>query len=212
MNKPRVEHKYIDWALYIKCIECLEYKEANYNNFSKDKSLTYGLSHKCKDCKKKYNSKYYKAKKDTIKENNKKWREDNVNRIKEQKKEYYKNNKAKIDNRIKNYRRTQSKELWYNRTHFHNKTDEYIKMYNLRPTTCPICWSNWLIHVHHPSYETPDKWCEVVFCCASCHKNIHCWNIECPMPINLLSLKDESELEDFLLKSIELFGNSERLD
>jgi hypothetical protein len=189
MNKPRVEYKYINWVLYIKCIKCSEYKEANSENFNKDKTLTFWLSHKCKDCKKIYNIWYYKENKDTLKEKNKTRRGKNIWKIKEQKERYYKENKDKIDDRIKSYRWWYNKKLWYNRAYFHTKTNNYIKKHNLRPSVCTIiCWYKWKIFVHHPSYDSLDKWCEIVFCCQSCHKNIHSWNIECPKPINLLDL------------------------
>jgi hypothetical protein len=78
----------------------------------------------------------------------------------------------------KMYERRRKK--WY--AYIHEKTGDFIKKHNLRPSVCSICGSEWQIEAHHPNYSF---WNEIVFVCKSCHSNIHLWYIECPEPIDI---------------------------
>ena len=123
---------------------------------------------------------------------NEKWREygrRNKERIAEYRKEFRSANKEFVADREKAYKDKRSLELWFNRRTFHEKTRRYAIKYDLKPTKCPICWNSDKIQMHHPSYDVYEDWSYVVFCCPTCHAWIHAWLVECPKPINLLTLK-----------------------
>jgi hypothetical protein len=54
----------------------------------------------------------------------------------------------------------------------HNKLNSYLRKYkHIRPHKCSICWVEWKkIIAHHPNYNERYN---VVFCCESCHRDIH---------------------------------------
>lgn len=111
--------------------------------------------------------------KEKHRESTKRWRENNKEYYQEYKKKHREKNREK--NKIYETER-------YNKVH--RKTTRFIKKYNLRPNECSICGKEWKIIAHHIDYS---KWYEVVFCCLSCHRFIHLWNIECS-PVNLIEL------------------------
>lgn len=65
-----------------------------------------------------------------------------------------------------------ARKMWYG--YIHQKTYRIIKSLWIRPSSCSICWYEWTVIAHHPDYK---KIYEVVFCCPSCHKLIHSWDI-----------------------------------
>lgn len=190
------EYKY-EWdILYLKCTKCWTWKTIEW--FFKKSWRPFGVRTECKECEKKYVQKN----RDRVSENQKSWRENhkewileykdkyrksNKDKMKEYRKEYYELNKESILNDSRDYKSNRSKELWFNWVEFHEKARRYSIRHWLKPSECPICWSNDRIDIHHPSYDSFDKWSSVVFCCRSCHQRIHSWIIECPKPINLLS-------------------------
>ena len=176
----------VDWKEYLKCPKCWELKEANTDNFRKKKQLSYWLASVCKECDREYDKNYYWDNKEIIWWRHRWYNKANSDKLKENKKRYYLENRDTLYNNFKESRNKHIKDLWFDRTYFHRKANYYATKNNLKPKCCPICWEECRIELHHPSYESFDKWSEVVFCCKSCHKNIHSWNIECPIPINLL--------------------------
>lgn len=177
----------VEWKEYLRCIKCWELKEATTDNFMKKKQNLFWLSWMCKTCEREYNSKYYKWNKEIIWERHRRYNKDNGDKIREKKKIHYSENKDVINKSIRDNREKHIKELWYDRTYFHRKANCYATKHNLKPKYCPICWEENKIELHHPSYESFDKWSDVVFCCKSCHQKIHSGIIECPKPTNLLS-------------------------
>lgn len=135
--------------------------------------MRFWVKSKCKECNKLSSREYRKSHRDVVRRYNYLYRVNN--------KDYF----ASYDNKtIKEH----SDKLWFSWKAFHDKAKTYVIKHNLRPKVCVICWEEWEIDMHHPSYDEFNKWCEVVFCCRRCHRNIHAWNIKCPTPINLLEL------------------------
>lgn len=171
------EYRY-EWdILYVKCRTCGEWKTTDY--YHKATRGKFWIITECKECVSKRQSVFYKENRDR---KSRQWRQyyrDNKEKISEHKKEYREHNKEKFDKSLL------TEKLWFNRQTFHEKARAFTRKYWLKPEQCGICKSISRIEIHHPSYETFDKWSEVVFCCKSCHQRIHAWTIECPEPINL---------------------------
>ena len=207
------EHKY-EWdILLVKCTKCGEYKWID--EFYKKSSYQFWIRSQCKECERAYKDKnsekyslyfkeYHQANRQKriemariYRENNRdkireKWRQysrDNKEKIAEYRRRFRAENKDLVSEREKMYKDNYTEELWFNRRTFHEKTRRYAIKYNLRPDKCPICWNTDKIQMHHPSYNVYEDWSYVVFCCPTCHAGIHAWLIECPKPINLLTLK-----------------------
>jgi len=170
--------KEIDWKQYLVCTKCGQLKELSTDNYYKHKDWFMWYCSYCKECRKNV----YEFDKDLIRT-----RKHNC---------YIKNR----DKRLLYYReynkRDYVKENHYNNTDMHKhsiriKTQKYIKSLWLRPSKCPICWYEWPIQAHHLNYN---KWNEVVFCCQTCHSQIHHWIINCPQPIDLLLINIEWQL------------------
>lgn len=118
----------------------------------------------------------------------KKWKFWVRNDCKECRNAYNKNyrfiNKEELNKSRKVRVSEKSKSLGFNWETFHKKTLVRAKTTWVIPSQCAICWKEGKIDIHHPSYKAND-WNKVVFCCKSCHKNIHNWTIECPKPIEI---------------------------
>lgn len=203
-----------DWKKYKQCTKCKEFKEATPDFFNRWKKWLFWLWNWCKECmhlvyeeqrekvllrvheysmknKEKIRERdrlKYSNNKDEINKRHKRWRENNKDRMEKYRKEYYLNNRNVIKNKLKDYKNTKSSILWFNWQTFHKKACLFVERNKLRPKVCPICWTIGKTEMHHPSYNSFDDWSKVVFCCTSCHRNIHLWKIECPAPINLLFL------------------------
>lgn len=167
-NKTR--KYYYKWdILYVQCYMCKWFK--TIENFSKDNSKRFWIGSRCKACEKKYNY---------------------TDRRKQTKALYYKNNKQKYVNKNRERRHKMKETRWFNIKKFHEKAQKYILKNNLRPEECSICKNKWIIEFHHPSYENKNKRKEWIFVCKSCHRNIHLWIIECPVPIDLTTLLNKN--------------------
>lgn len=208
---------YKDWdALMLSCYICKEIKDSSH--FWKDKKESTWFRWKCKECRRKeyennkedillsrkkyyeqnkinklkYQSDYYSNHKNYICAQHKVYREENIEKVKRCRNDYYNNNREKILEKGSKYKSDMSDELWFNWTTFHCKARKFIKENNLNIDTCMICWKKCDTMLHHPSYESFDKWKEVVFVCGWCHQNIHKWIITSPNPINLETLVGQS--------------------
>lgn len=196
------------WELHIECKKCLMIKHCTL--FPIDKRNTYWYSWKCMECRKarrdiwykenidELRSKnrermgvYYIKNKDVIKDKVNKYKEKNPDKVRKRSKKHRVKRREKLVLKKKIYNSEHSKELlkkmyerrrkkWY--AYIHEKTGDFIKKHNLRPSVCSICGSEWQIEAHHPNYSF---WNEIVFVCKSCHSNIHLWYIECPEPIDI---------------------------
>lgn len=113
---------------------------------------------------------------DAIREYQKKYREEKWDELKDKKKKYRDSHREIIS--IK--KKVRQDKKWY--VPIHNKTASLIRKLDIRPTHCTICGNTWVIEAHHPSYK---KRSEVVFCCSSCHKNIHLGHIKKYQIVNL---------------------------
>ena len=127
---------------------------------------------------------YYIKNREHILNNHRRYYKAHREKFKTNAKERYIKNKEIIYTRTKN----NIKEKWY--CYLHNKTNFFIKKYNLRPNVCSICRSKEYIYAHHIDNNI---WNKIVFCCKSCHQRIHSWAIECPKPIDLLFIKKEHD-------------------
>lgn len=140
----------------------------------------------------------------------KEYYEQNRDKISEKGKEYYSHNKEYINARNREYCKThrdilnKASSLWkknnrdkmnvyqqwlrerrwplYSKAH--RLAEKQLKKIWLKRDKCPICWQEWIVVCHHPSYDKPY---EVVPCCNLCHSQIHRWEIGCPQPIDLFS-------------------------
>lgn len=175
---------------YLQCGKCSEIKSIDM--FSNSKHGFLWKRSWCRECCREYksinndyfmeyNKNYYVNNKSKIQEQQQGYRLSHREQIKRKEKEYYTLNSNEII--TKNAQR--KKEKWYG--YIHDKTRETIKELWIRPELCPICW-RWLfdIEAHHPDYN---KWNEVVFCCKSCHKQIHSWKITTFNIVDLSSIR-----------------------
>lgn len=151
------------------------------NEYHKWKNYVFWFRTDCKICLSKILAIRYKSKRDEIALKNKEYYWKNKEKINAHKREYYKNN-----NRQWKYRENLTKELWFNWQTFHEHTREYIRKKWIRPHKCSICGNKSVVEVHHPSYDSFEDWSMVVFCCRSCHRQVHSWRIQSPEPINIL--------------------------
>lgn len=177
------ENKYVDGILHLKCTKCSEWKP--YNNYDKWKWHIFWLRTECKSCLKEKNRKRYELKREHIASINKKYYWNNREKTSERKRKYY----LKTNKQWKN-RDEWTEKLWFNWQTFHEKARDYVNKNSIKPKDCSICGVEWKIEIHHPSYENENERSSVVFCCRSCHKQIHSGRIPCPSPINLLELTD----------------------
>ena len=120
-----------------KCTKCGEWLVASSVNFHKDKGGKYGLTSKCKECKKKYRKRYYKENKESEAERRKEYYEANKEAILEKQKKYSKTNKEAVaEYKKKHYEANKEaileKQKEYNKkyreTHKEAKA-EYMKKY-----------------------------------------------------------------------------------
>lgn len=210
------EYRY-EWdTLYLKCTKCWEWKTLDW--YYKCSTKRFWVHSHCRECIKNKMNKYYDDNKDKVLNREKIYYLDNKQEILNQRRLCYKENKGKIldkhreyyqsnkhllssnqrkyysDNRerISEYqkenRKNHSKQMWFNRDTFHKMANNYAKRNNLKQKVCSICWIEDKVEMHHPSYEKYEDWSKVVFCCPSCHRRIHSGTLECPEPIDLLSL------------------------
>lgn len=67
-----------------------------------------------------------------------------------------------------------NKEMWY--LNIQRRTRYLIDKLGIRPKQCPICWYKTdKVVAHHIDYSKPY---EIVFCCSSCHRLIHLWELQ----------------------------------
>ena len=189
-------HEGEDGALYILCSYCK--KMLPTWDFYKTKTWFYSY---CKECNKAKSKKYYNKNKDRMlslaavyREGHreecriyaKQYRERCPEKKKETNKTTYNNHKEERKQKVIDFEKKRSEELWFSWMAFHNKTKYYSESHRLNPHQCQICWADGKCNLHHPSYETFNKWKEVVFLCPKCHKNVHEWNLNCPEPVDLI--------------------------
>lgn len=181
------EHKYVDGTLYLKCTKCSTWKSSD--DYNKWKWHIFWLRTECKSCLKERNRKRYESKREHIASQNKEYYWNNKEKTSERKREYYlKTNKQK------RYADNLTEELWFSWYKFHHRTRDFVSKFWVLPKICSICWIQRNIEIHHPNHERFEDWSNVVFCCRSCHRQIHSWRIDCPTPIDLLKLTTNHEL------------------
>lgn len=156
MRKIRIEN----WVKYGQCKICHEFFEMDDKYWYHNSSWLMWFSNSCKKC--------------SNEARNRLWKNPEVSH--RANKKYYETHKEKILSN--NYKRW--KEKWYDNVH--SATRKKVARLWIRPDSCPICWDKCRIVAHHPDYN--DRFL-IVFCCDSCHRNIHNWNIECPTPIRI---------------------------
>ena len=167
------EYKYVGGVFYQKCTSCK--KRLTREEFIKDNSSKFWIRTKCKCCKSRTAREYHKQRY-------------------EKNRDLYRGKFAAYqkENSTQRYLVEQEREVEFANEHgfslskFHHKARYYVKKYKLRPNICPICWRNEKIQIHHPSYETFEKWSSIVFCCHYCHSAIHNGHMGCPEPIDIM--------------------------
>ena len=150
-----------NWVIFGQCKECKNFFQMTEEFRYKGKGWFMWFSSLCKTCDNELRKNRWNNHTTTSKAN----------------KKYYKTHKDKIikSNHIR------WKEKWYEK--IHDFVRKRIKKLWIRPKECPICGGVWVrIIAHHPDYTKKNL---IVFCCDSCHRNIHNWNIKCPKPIEI---------------------------
>lgn len=175
------EIREIDWKKCIQCPNCKERKEMTTEFFCIDRGSPLWFMYKCKVCRhnteKESNRRSYRKNRDKYIESMREYREKNKDKLnankrakrhiyREVRKDYLNKNRDSINEKNRN----RGKAKWYR--YIHVKTSKFIRKLWIRPDKCAICWNEWVIVAHHPDYN---KWNEIVFCCVSCHRNIHNW-------------------------------------
>jgi len=177
------EYKY-EWdVLYLKCTKC--WKWLSLDGFPQDKGRKFWVRSDCKDCHRIKMKKYHRS-----------WYLNNTDEAREYAREYHKNNKDILKNKDRSRIESRMKDLWFDRYSFHGKARYYVRKNNLKPHLCPICWADRDIEIHHPYYNSFNDRSKVVFCCRFCHRNIHLWDLECPQPIDLLTMESNSPIKE----------------
>lgn len=113
-----------------KCSKCGGWLVSSSINFSRQKNGKYGLTSKCKKCKKRY----YEENKKKINDKSKVYYKNNKEKIKKQTKEYYENNKDKVNKQKKiYYEKHKNEKREYDKIYRENHKEEireYKKEYN----------------------------------------------------------------------------------
>ena len=138
--------------------------------------------------KKEYRRKYYEAHADKIKEHMRFYRKENYDKVKEQYKRYKEAHKDEIKERKERYRKTSKDEIKVYMSIYHKehsseikeRIKKYLGAHNILKCAirrgeiirgpCAVCGSTKNIHGHHEDYSKP---LEVIWLCASHHKEIH---------------------------------------
>ena len=110
--------------VFKRCSKCGKRLVASSVNFHKQEDGKYGLRGQCKECRKKYTKKRYKANKETILEYQKKRYKSNKETILEYQKEYYKSNKETLLERCKEYKQTPQGQIVKFNSHNRRRTKE----------------------------------------------------------------------------------------
>ena len=169
-----------DWKKFLTCRWCGETKELTEQFWSRDKSSKLWFVYRCKDCMhnncKEASHKYYMSHKEQCHEYNLKYNSEHREEIRNKRRG---NRGAESIRRRERMKEISAKQIQHAREmgywRVHSKACRVIKQLWIRPNSCPICGYEWLVVSHHPDYN---KWNEVVFCCSSCHKLIHNWEID----------------------------------
>lgn len=181
-TNPR-QYKIVWNVLFIKCNVCWEWLKKE--DYPKDKDKLFWVRSNCKKCQKVKMKAYHE-----------KWYEDNKEKQRKNFRNYHESNKDRILERNKNKVLEHTESIWFDRYKFHDTAKRYVRVHNLRPKQCTICWEFGNIEMHHPSYKSFEEWSKVVFCCKKCHRNIHNWYLECPKPIDLLECDSPTKETD----------------
>lgn len=147
------EIKNLKWVNYLKCKECLEFKELSNDLWYKHNEWFMWVLWRCKEC-------------------IKNWRKTDHELCMARKRDsdrYYNNPIRRkyiyVSSRIRR------KEKWY--TAIHLACSRAIKKLWIRPSICSICKKeNKRIEAHHYNYEYPFK---IIFCCKICHSKLDRW-------------------------------------
>lgn len=150
------EVKNIEWVNYLKCKECLQFKELNYELWYKHNEWYMWVLWRCKECIKKWRKTEHELSMA---------RKINSDR-------YYNNPKRRkyiyVSSKIRR------KEKWYNA--IHSSCGKIIKKLWIRPKICSICkLEHKRIEAHHYNYLYPFK---IIFCCKICHSKLDRWIID----------------------------------
>ena len=147
------------------CIKCKIKK--TLNKFSKNKNNKDGYQNWCKDCRKKYEKKYYEKHRDKILKYSKKY---NMKHCKERRKKHQKYNEKhrdELNKKYKEYKIKNPEKVKARRDLSNAIRDKKI----IKPDKCSKCDGNFYkIEGHHEDYNKPF---DIIWLCKSCHKEIH---------------------------------------
>lgn len=161
-----------NWEIWIKCYRCDNSKPAE--EFNNNSLFFLWKDIYCRKCRSEIRKEY-------------RWRYSKYQR--KYQKKYRRKNKEKIKWLTESWQKNILSKEWWDPLKMHNAANNFIRKLGLRPELCPICWKKWKICFHHTDYSSDSHWATWVFCCNSCHKMIHSWEIECPKPIDLNDLQ-----------------------
>ena len=139
--------------------------EKDESEFGKRAASNDGLSAKCKDCQREYDKlrnnapHRIKARAEYAKT------ESGIESIERAKKKWASLNKGKIYESTKSYRERHPKKY-----KAHGKIAYEIKVGNLFPEPCEVCFSTHDLHAHHDDYDKPLK---IRWLCSKCHNKWH---------------------------------------
>lgn len=145
------------------CRSCNTEKEDKL--FHARKASKDGLSAKCRACQSEYDKarandpKRVKARADYAKT------PEGIEATKRAKDKWAQLNKGKIYESIKAYRKKNPKKY-----KAHGKVAYEVKMGNLIPEPCEICFSTHDLHAHHDDYDKP---LNIRWLCSKCHNDWH---------------------------------------
>lgn len=168
-----------NWKKYMECRGCGKVKELTTDNRWKDAGSKTWFLYRCKECMRevyqKHNVKFYYSHREEILQHHKEYRSLNKEKIRESRRNGREKENIKRRERMKEIvRNNREREKIKGYSPVHRKARYMIRKLWIRPRICPICWWEWKIDAHHPDYNKPY---EIVFCCPSCHKLIHNWEI-----------------------------------
>lgn len=145
------------------CRSCNTEKDESL--FHKRKASQDGLAAKCKDCQRKYDKDRanaphrVKAREEYAQTERGKEAADRARR------KWASNNKGTIYESTKKYRKDNPKKY-----KAHGKVAYEIKVGNLIPEPCEVCFSTHDLHAHHDDYDKPLK---IRWLCSKCHNEWH---------------------------------------
>lgn len=193
------------------CKRCWIEKDLTPEFWIRDKSMKNWFSYRCKKCmhelSKEASHKYAMSHREKTHEYNIRYNQEHKEEIRAKRRWNREKEKIKRRERMKEIyikSKVRRKEMWY--SPIHQSVCRLIKKLWIRPKCCPICWYESKPIAHHPDYSKPY---EIIFCCNSCHRLIHLWQIE--IDKNTIIKLCESEWNKMITKCITCWASIHKI-